>query len=604
MKSLATQAVSGGALALLLLLLGAADLLAAERLGRRINNNRAGYSVRIVDGFGEIPVPPKSEKLIGRFLGERTYFGQPGFQIYLYPKPVPEKKPKVDPTKKKKYGDEERKKKEEEAKRKAPFKQDTYLKTLNLISLKDVGKGKATKVGKKSSRYYEFTVRDNAYLACSIPTKEGGEFGLLFWAPASKYRKTYRSAFHQSMKSFKRLEVDGQLLADLEELSPKERVRAEKKNLIKGVPGWYSLDTENYVILSNSEDRPMVRYIGKSIERLRKDVYMDLFPPVGSITTLSVVRVCASSAEYHRYGGPPGSAGYWNSAAEELVFYDRFPNMSKKKSRANSLSVLYHEAFHQYIFYAFGELAPHSWFNEGNGDFFAGADFRGSKVSVKPFKWRTGRVKQAATLGKLVPLEKFVRYSQKEYYKNAGQNYAQGWAFIYFLRKVTKNERYRQILPLYFNTLKDEIERIDANKLAVTKSPKTPAPEEKSDSDPPKPDGNGDPPAEPGPEPPTDQPDDGFDSPGGPGDPEAGGQEPGPDREAEKKQPDEEEKPADLPPDESEDRAGEVAPPSVKKKRDPELVKKALEKAVKVAFEGVDYKRLEKEFHHFIKRGL
>ena len=34
---------------------------------------------------------------------------------------------------------------------------------------------------------------------------------------------------------------------------------------------------------------------------------------------------------------------------------------------------LSHETFHQFIFYFYGSLSPHSWYNEGQGDYFAGA---------------------------------------------------------------------------------------------------------------------------------------------------------------------------------------------------------------------------------------
>ena len=45
----------------------------------------------------------------------------------------------------------------------------------------------------------------------------------------------------------------------------------------------------------------------------------------------------------------------------------------RRTSNRDSLLVLYHEAFHQYIYYAVGEVAPHDWFNEGHGDYFSGA---------------------------------------------------------------------------------------------------------------------------------------------------------------------------------------------------------------------------------------
>ena len=38
----------------------------------------------------------------------------------------------------------------------------------------------------------------------------------------------------------------------------------------------------------------------------------------------SVVRVCANRDQYVSYGGPPSSAGFWNSATEELVLFDEW----------------------------------------------------------------------------------------------------------------------------------------------------------------------------------------------------------------------------------------------------------------------------------------
>ena len=89
------------------------------------------------------------------------------------------------------------------------------------------------------------------------------------------------------------------------------------------------------------------------------------------------MRVCGDRKEYHEYGGPGGSAGYWNSGSEELVFYDA---SRSKKIDDDTVSVLYHEAFHQYIYYSVGNVAPHSWFNEGHGDYYAGADLKGAHV--------------------------------------------------------------------------------------------------------------------------------------------------------------------------------------------------------------------------------
>jgi hypothetical protein len=119
------------------------------------------------------------------------------------------------------------------------------------------------------------------------------------------------------------------------------------------------------------------------------------------------------------------------------------------------MRVLYHEAFHQYIYYAFGAFSPHSWFNEGHGDYFAGFEYRGRFIPDK-FKWRQGIIKNAIATDGYVPLKDFVRYTQQQYYSRASLCYAQGWSLVYFLRHA-RDAKYREILPKYFEVLKREL---------------------------------------------------------------------------------------------------------------------------------------------------
>ena len=174
-----------------------------------------------------------------------------------------------------------------------------------------------------------------------------------------------------------------------------------------------------------------------------------------------MVRVCKDLAEYHRYGGPPGSAGYWSRGDEELVV---------PAGMTDSLRVLYHEAFHQYIHYAVGDVAPHSWFNEGHGDYFAGHNYAGRKFKAAPFRWRTGTIANALSTKTYVPLRKFLKYTQGEYYANPGLCYAQGWSFVYFLReverrKIKKYEKYFGLLDRYFDAIKRNVKDVKKNAL-------------------------------------------------------------------------------------------------------------------------------------------
>ena len=153
--------------------------------------------------------------------------------------------------------------------------------------------------------------------------------------------------------------------------------------------------------------------------------------------------MCLNRSQYTSYGGPPNSAGYWNPGDEELVIYDD----KESGGRGKTWSTLNHEAFHQYIHYFYGNLAPHSWYNEGTGDFYAGYKLNGrGKFDLERFDWRVRLIQQNLRDSKYAPLKELVNWEQGEYYGtneyglDQGDNYAQGWSFIYFLRTGKKGK--------------------------------------------------------------------------------------------------------------------------------------------------------------------
>lgn len=258
-------------------------------------------------------------------------------------------------------------------------------------------------------------------------------------------------------------EPEGQNRAKIEALYARKPLKGIEHRVdvrLSMVRGWKVEDTENYIVLYDTPDQPLVRKILRDLELLRVE-YERLFPPEKPVTSVSTVRVCKSREEYFTYGGPPNTAGYWNWKDEELVFYDaEVQDKSHHVSDANTFIVLYHEAFHQYIHYSTGELPPHSWFNEGHGDFFSGATIRDGKMrSIGPNPWRLKTIQQAIHDEKHVPLRLLVKYEQAQYYANPYVCYAEGWSLIYFLRKseaVAKKPEWAKILPTYFAELKSE----------------------------------------------------------------------------------------------------------------------------------------------------
>ncbi len=403
-------------------------------------------------------------------------------------------------------------------------------------------------------------------------------------------RKDYEKAFVAVAKGFQWFDDRAEDVASLPVLdgvaiTPKRRHEIEKSM----VDGWDVVVSpkKQYVVIYNTkrgENVALAKLIAERIEKIREQVYELQFPPARPITNVSICRVCKDRQEYHAYGGPGGSAGYWNSWSQELVFYDA---SAAKKADADTLAVLYHEAFHQYIFYSVGEVAPHSWFNEGHGDYYAGARYVNGKFQIAPFAWRVGTIRGAIVDGPrertegtdrdgrpeprwgpkgYTPLEAFVRFTQGEYYAYPGVSYAQGWSLIYFLREVVPGnkkyaEKWGRILSTYFDVLKAEVNAAGPDAAPPEPEPQPPAP----------------PPAPPAPgeEPPD--PDDPLDPrrppkpPGdAPGEPEGG-----------------EDEAVDVPRTPFRGRGGEAA----------------LKKAVEEAFKGVDFAELEEAWKKATKSG-
>jgi hypothetical protein len=316
--------------------------------------------------------------------------------------------------------------------------------------------------------------------------KDGVEYGIRLTSSARR-RDNYEPAMRQIAKTFLFHDASAKEVASLSALAGVNISAQRRSDIEKGmVKGWavHVSPKKNYVVIyntKNNKNKTLAKIIAERIERIREQVYEVQFPPSEPVTSVSIVRVCGDAKEYHAYGGPGGSAGYWSSGTEELVFYDASP---ARNIDDDTLAVLYHEAFHQYIYYSVGSVAPHSWFNEGHGDYYAGAEYKGGKFNIKPFDWRIGTVKSAINEGPreftvlkdentgverkqfgnrgYTPLEDLVKFSQGEYYSYPGVSYAQGWSLIYFLREeVPKKRAYQEkwghILATYFDVLKREV---------------------------------------------------------------------------------------------------------------------------------------------------
>ncbi len=443
------------------------------QLGEAIKDRLNGYSLAAPDKWPKVPTQPGEDYIVGKWAAKRDYGSiETEISVLRFKKktaPAPDdEEVETSESRPTEVTEEELRAKikqlAERARRESVYAgysewlkdNDRFSKQLPAPSKEMTVKGQPQKAKVYHTSNKVGTLGNRPVLLWSmhvVLTTPDAEWVIRFDADESTRRK-FEDVFVEVVRSFRiidkkeaELALDAEAIAGLSEKA--KAMRTARISTLQ-VPGWWIKEGAKYVIVtgvprekSDSIDEVMVR-----LNRMRKQYEKD-FPTGAPIDAVSVVRVCQTEKEYHDYGGPGGSAGYWNSNAKELVLY-----MSPVKGL--TLSVLNHEAFHQYIYYCFGELAPHSWFNEGYGDYYAGCEPSGNSMTVKPFKWRVDTIKNAIRLGKHVPVKDIIRFTQAQYYSNPEICYAEGWSLIWFLnRGLPKDHEWRDILPTYFNALQE-----------------------------------------------------------------------------------------------------------------------------------------------------
>ncbi len=249
----------------------------------------------------------------------------------------------------------------------------------------------------------------------------------------------------------------------------RKRVISEIKNL----KDWWYVETKNYVIKSNLtyKNRTLALLIQKDIEIMRK-TYTAFFPPIKEIDEVSVVTVFNSREEYKQYI-PPGlswSGGLWIPSRKELVISPNYIG-NRKVSNEEMLSTIYHEAFHQYLYYALDYVSPPIWYNEGHAMLFETCKIdRSRKTILVRENDRRMRVLESLIKNNQLKLEEIMSLSHNEFYQEEyfEQNYAVSWALVYFFRKaghMYKDSNYENVCDVILQEL---IKTKDWQKAAMT----------------------------------------------------------------------------------------------------------------------------------------
>jgi tetratricopeptide (TPR) repeat protein len=211
----------------------------------------------------------------------------------------------------------------------------------------------------------------------------------------------------------------------------------------------FKAEGDNYIITTD-DSQSYADLILKHAEAVYK-AYTKVFPKqhITKKEDKFPIMIFSRAEDYHRYGGPVGSGGFFSDALGKVVYI--------KSNDPNQIAnVLYHELFHQFLS-RYVDDAPY-WFNEGHADFFGGFYYneQKSQLECRPNPMRFQYIQQALQQNVYTPLSEFLQMDRSEYYgQRIGLNYAQGWAFVYFLWRYQEG-KYSNYAKDYFNLIKSK----------------------------------------------------------------------------------------------------------------------------------------------------
>ena len=244
--------------------------------------------------------------------------------------------------------------------------------------------------------------------------------------------------------------------------------RRQARASVEALDDWWYMESEHYILLSDAPGgERRADALLSELEALRP-YYKAAIPPFErTVESSSVIRVFRNDEDYVAYLSqsdtgldPAATAGIFSSARRELVI-----RPARRGSTIDAGAVARHEGFHQYVFAAWGGVAPSIWFNEGYAEFFA--SFR--DTGGGSFEWAETK-SEIDTLERLANadgidwtalLHNLVLWDQATFYNppfhdGAATSYALAYGIAYFLERgapFVRNKPYRDIVPKYVETM-------------------------------------------------------------------------------------------------------------------------------------------------------
>ncbi len=242
-----------------------------------------------------------------------------------------------------------------------------------------------------------------------------------------------------------------------------EEARQRVIGQIRSMTDWWYVEMPPYILVSDlpRSRRTLVDRIQRDLQVLRPR-FMQLFPPVVEPREVSLVRVFADRQAYENYVGAESawSLGVWMPSRKELVIASSAPGGSGQRT-SEILSTAYHEAFHQYLFYALDQKPMPRWLDEGHAMLFDTITLNVARgtVVVNEDENRIRNLEYSASIGRPLDLVQLMNLSWERFYAldvpdsrwERQFHYSGAWAFVYFLRKAVPvlhaGEGYDRIIP-------------------------------------------------------------------------------------------------------------------------------------------------------------
>jgi len=305
------------------------------------------------------------------------------------------------------------------------------------------------------------------YLESWTFTLSHADIVLVYISEKERFDKKWRATIDSSGKSFQVIERKAADAVVLGEGATYEQQLAKAATDAKVTPGWRALPTpsKKFIIVTNCEKPQFIDEVIKRLEGSRIIFELDYPPPPG-FDAVSIVRICGSEEEFHRYGGTGGGvAGWFSPVSTELVLYD-----AVNTDRNATYAVVVHESFHQYCHFLFDQAEAHRWFDEGHGDYYGGLEFKTARPKITtrmpPGLNRLDVIREMVREGTYKPIRDHVNFDHHSWQTQGPSPvscYGQSWSIVYYLRqgaegnvsrKVWKKE-YADIIPNYVRVLSE-----------------------------------------------------------------------------------------------------------------------------------------------------